>query len=85
MVLIFSLLLATVNKKLNKIIYKLDVEEQDAYILGVAEPMREFTRKIIAIVHRNDDVEERWVVAPNNMIFTKEEIEKQIYLQEQFF
>lgn len=40
---------------------------------------------IIAIIHRYDDVEEKWVVAPEGMIFTKEEIEKQTYFQEQYF
>ena len=30
--------------------------------------------KIIAIVHRNDDVEVKWVIAPEGMTFTKEEI-----------
>ena len=40
-----------------------DGEEQDAYILGVAEAVEKFTGKIIAVVHRNDDVEEKWVVA----------------------
>ena len=41
--------------------------------------------KIIAIVHRNDDVEEKWVVAPEGMTFTKEEIREQIHFQEQYF
>ena len=41
-----------------------DGEEQDAYILGVDKPVKEFTGKIIAIIHRFDDVEEKWVVAP---------------------
>lgn len=44
-----------------------------------------FTGKIIAIVHRNDDVEEKWVVAPEGMTFTKEEIREQIHFQEQYF
>ena len=44
-----------------------DGEEQDAYILGVDEAIEKFTGKIIAIVHRNDDVEEKWVVAPEGM------------------
>lgn len=30
-------------------------------------------------------VEEKWVVAPENMTFTKEEISKQIYFQKQYF
>ena len=37
------------------------------------------------IFHRIDDVEEKWVVAPENMTFTKEEINRQIYFQEQYF
>ena len=35
-----------------------DGEEQDAYILGVYKPIAEFEGKIIAIIHRYDDVEE---------------------------
>ena len=34
---------------------------------------------------RNDDVEEKWVVAPEGMTFTKEEIREQIHFQEQYF
>ena len=62
-----------------------DGEEQDAYILGVDNAVDKFTGKIIAVVHRIDDVEEKWVVAPENMTFTKEEINRQIYFQEQYF
>ena len=56
-----------------------DGEEQDAYVLGVDGPVQEFVGTVIAIIHRYDDVEEKWVVAPEDMIFTKEEIEKQVY------
>lgn len=62
-----------------------DGEEQDAYLLGVPEPVKEFTGKIIAVVHRNNDVEEKWVVSPIGVDFTKEEIERQINFQEQYF
>ena len=62
-----------------------DGEEQDAYVLGVEEPIKEFAGKVIAIVHRKDDVEDKWVVAPKNRNFTKEEIEKAIEFQEKFF
>lgn len=62
-----------------------DGEEQDAYILGVSEPLESFTGRIIAIIHRHDDVEEKWVVAPENMIFSKEEIMEQVKFQEQYF
>ena len=62
-----------------------DGEEQDAYILGVHEPVQEFVGKVIAIIHRFDDVEEKWVVAPENATFTKDEIARQVAFQEQFF
>ena len=51
-----------------------DGEEQDAYILGVDKPVKEFVGKIIAIVHRLDDIEDKWVVAPEIVSLTKEEI-----------
>lgn len=63
----------------------LDGEEQDAYILGVHEPVSEFEGKVIAIIHRLDDVEDKWVVAPKNASFTKEEIMQQVAFQEQYF
>lgn len=62
-----------------------DGEEQDAYILGVDKAVNEFTGKIIAIVQRKEDVEEKWVVAPEDKIYTKQEIWEQIYFQEQYF
>ena len=62
-----------------------DGEEQDAYILGVAHPVERFTGKIIAIVHRYDDVEEKWVVCPEDVSFTKEEIIELIRFQEQYY
>lgn len=62
-----------------------DGEEQDAYILGVNKAVKEFTGKIIAVIHRYDDVEEKWVVAPENLSFNKEEILKQVHFQEQYF
>ena len=62
-----------------------DGEEQDAYILGVNEPVDEFTGKVIAVIHRYDDVEEKWVAAPGDMSFTKEEIWEQVCFQEKYF
>ena len=62
-----------------------DGEEQDAYILGVYEPVTEFTGKVIAIIHRLDDVEDKWVVAPEGMLFSREEIRAQVAFQERYF
>ena len=60
-------------------------DEEDAYILGVDVPVKGFVGKIIAIIHRYDDVEEKWVVVPRNMSYTKEEIKKQVEFQEKYF
>lgn len=71
----------TINYGYIEGIIALDGEEQDAYIIGVDEPVKEFVGRIIAIIHRNNDVEEKWVVAPQNMIFTKEQIWEKVFIQ----
>ena len=62
-----------------------DGEEQDAYILGVDHPVDTFTGKMIAIIRRSDDVEEKWVVCPEGMSFTADEIEQQVCFTEKYF
>lgn len=62
-----------------------DGEEQDAYILGVDEPVKAFCGRVIAIIHRIDDVEDKWVVAPEEMTFTADEIMEHVRFQEQYF
>ncbi len=62
-----------------------DGEAQDAYILGVNIPTESFTGIVIAIVRRLNDVEDKWVVAPCGLTFTKEEIAAQLHFQEQYF
>ena len=63
----------------------LDGEEQDAYILGVEKPIKEFVGKVIAIIHRIDDIEDKLVVVPEGVSFTKDEIMDKVSFQEQFF
>lgn len=62
-----------------------DGEEQDAYILGTDKAVTEFTGKVIAVIHRYDDVEDKWVVVPEESNYTKEEIRDQVQFQEQYF
>ncbi|NBH74152.1 inorganic pyrophosphatase [Clostridiaceae bacterium] len=62
-----------------------DGEEQDAYILGVNKAVEEFTGKVIAIVRRLDDIEEKWVVAPRNLSFGEKEVVGAIEFQERYF
>lgn len=62
-----------------------DGEEQDSYILGVASPLLEFDGYIIGIVRRNNDVEDKLVVAPEGMLFHQGEIAGAVSFQEQYF
>ena len=60
-----------------------DNTEQGAYVLGVDEPVTEFEGKLIAIIHRINDVENKWVIA--NKPFTKEEIFEKVAFLEKYF
>lgn len=62
-----------------------DGEEFDVYLLGIDVPMKIYTAKIIAVVHRENDVEDKLVAAPEGVEFTKEEIAEQIAFQEKYF
>lgn len=62
-----------------------DGEEQDAYVLGVDTPLDSFTGKRIAVIHRKDDIEEKWVIAPENIPYNKQQIEEMVYFQEQYY
>ena len=62
-----------------------DDDWQDAYILGVDEPLESFTGKVIAVAVRQDDNESKLVVAPDGVEFSKEEIARQINFQEKYF
>lgn len=65
--------------------YAADGEEQDAYVLGVDEPLKECRGKVIAIVQRQNDNEDKLVVAANGTCFEKEEIQELVRFQEQYF
>lgn len=61
-----------------------DGEELDVYLLGVTEPVSEYTARIIAVIRRTDDDEDKLVAAPDGMSFSIDEIRLQTYFQEQF-
>ena len=58
---------------------------QDAYVLGVDKPLETFTGRIVAIVRRADDVEDKWVVCPEGYSPDAAAILAQIRFQEQYF
>lgn len=62
-----------------------DGEELDVYLMGLNVPVKEYKAKVIAIVHRHNDVEDKLVAAPEGMSFMKMEIEDAVRFQEQYF
>lgn len=62
-----------------------DGEELDVYLIGVDVPVEEYSARIIGIVHRHNDVEDKLVAAPEGIDFTEEEISKAVHFQEQYY
>lgn len=62
-----------------------DGEEQDCYVLGVNEPVESFDGVIIAVIHRKNDIEDKWVAAPEGITFSEKEIRELTDFQEKFF
>lgn len=62
-----------------------DNEELDAYYLGVDGPLEKAKGKVIAIIHRTNNDDDKIVVVPENVELSDEEILKQVHFQEQWF
>lgn len=62
-----------------------DGEELDAYVLGVFKPIENFEGKVIAIIHRTNDNDDKLVVAPEGKNYSDEQIRALTEFQEQWF
>lgn len=62
-----------------------DGEELDCYVLGVFEPVKEFTGKCIAIIHRTNDDDDKLIVTLKDKNYSDEQIEALIEFQERYF
>jgi inorganic pyrophosphatase len=62
-----------------------DGEEQDAYVLGVFEPLEQFEGRCIAVVHRLDDDDDKLVLVPDGVQYSDEQILALTEFQERFF
>lgn len=62
-----------------------DGEEQDAYILGVSQPLTVFDGWVIGCIRRKDDCEDKLIVAPEGMYFHQAQIAEAVRFQEQYF
>ncbi len=62
-----------------------DGKELDVYLLGVDDPVEEYSARIIGIVYRHNDVEDKLVAAPEGKYYTATEIEEAVHFQEQYY
>lgn len=62
-----------------------DGEEQDAYILGVDEPVENFSGTVVGVIRRHNDCEDKLVVAPEGTLFHQGEIAGMVHFIEQYF
>lgn len=60
-----------------------DGDYADAYVLGIDKPVKKFVGKVIAVIKRNNDVEDKLVVS--NAYFSSNEIKNMTRFQEQYF
>ncbi len=62
-----------------------DGEEFDVYLLGVDHPLKEYRARIIGVVYRHNDTEDKLIAVPCGSHFSEDEIRSQIDFQERFF
>ena len=74
-----------VNYGYIKEIIALDNEYQDAYLLGIEEPIKSYKGIVYAIIEREDDIEDKLVIVPKGKTYTKEEILQAVNFQEKYF
>ena len=62
-----------------------DGEELDAYLLGIFEPVDEFTGKCIAYIHHTNDDDDKLIIVPEGVEYTDDQINALTEFQERFF
>jgi len=88
--------IGTVHPKHDDIIYPInygyipgvlggDGEDLDVYVLGASEPLNKCSVRIVGIVHRRNDVEDKLVGTVNDIELSIEEIASAVHFQEQFY
>ena len=62
-----------------------DGAEQDVYVFGTDQPIYEYEGKVIAVYHRLNDCEDKWIVSLDGRPHSDKEILEKINFQEQYF
>lgn len=62
-----------------------DGEELDAYVLGEHKMLEEFEGRVVAVIHRTNDDDDKLVVMQDGRNYTDDQIEALLEFQERFF
>ena len=62
-----------------------DGEELDAYLLGIFEPVDEYTGICKAIIHRTNDEDDKLIIMPEDKEYSDDQIKSLTEFQERFF
>ena len=88
--------LGSMHPKYNNLIYPVnygyingiiagDGEFQDAYVLGENKPIKAFDGVVIAIIHRLNDLEDKWIVVREGVCLSDQSILDSVAFQEKYF
>ena len=62
-----------------------DGEELDAYVVGEHKPLETFTGRVVAVIHRTNDDDDKLVVMKEGRNYSDEQIRALTEFQEQWF
>lgn len=62
-----------------------DGEELDVYLMGVDHEVSSYTGRIIGIVYRADDVEDKLIMAPMGEEYSARDMARAVYFQEKYY
>lgn len=62
-----------------------NIEFQDAYVIGVQQPLETFTGYVAGIIYHKEDTTSRWIVAPLGMVVDHEATIQLLGIEEQFY
>ena len=62
-----------------------DGEELDAYVVGEHKPLETFEGRVVAVIHRTNDNDDKLVVMEDGRNYSDEQIEALVEFQERFF
>ncbi len=62
-----------------------DGEELDAYVVGEHKPLETFEGRVVAVIHRTNDNDDKLVVMEDGRNYTDDQLEALLEFQERFF